>query len=301
MQQVIGWFLKGLAMGAANVIPGVSGGTIAFITGIFERLIRGIKSFDGQALGLLLRFRFRELAAKVDFLFLFSVFAGIGVSILSLARVLEWAFTNYETLTLAFFFGLIIASVLGVGRQVGSWQFSTGANFLVGTAIAVSIAFLPPAAPDDGVFYLFLCGVAAICSMVLPGLSGSYVLLLMGNYLLVLSAISAFEVVTLLPFLAGCLVGLILFSRLLSYLFVNFKDQTVALLTGFVAGSLLIIWPWKETQYLAVSGEKAKAIGYDWHLPSMDMAFFYSIVLVLTGFGLVWVIDKKGSNNRTTI
>ncbi len=284
-------------MGAANVIPGVSGGTIAFITGIYQRLIDAIKSFDLQALKQLVSFQFKAFSEKTDLIFLISIFSGIGISILSLARLLELAFEYYETFTLSFFFGLIIASIFGVGRQISQVSVPVVIAFIIGTAIAGTIAFLPPAEPNAGILYVMICGVVAVCSMILPGLSGSYVLLLMGNYVLVLQAISNFNFGILIPLLIGCIVGLVAFSWLLSYLFENFKDQTISLLTGFVFGSLLIIWPWKETVYMILDSGKEKATGYIWQLPAWDLNFVFSLLLGLVGFFIVWLIDKKGEQS----
>lgn len=283
-------------MGAANVIPGVSGGTVAFITGIYERLIHALKNIDLEALKLLFSGRFRDFAAKVDFNFLVVLFAGVFVSILSLAKLLEIAFNEYETLTLSFFFGLIIASVLAVARQVSQVSLPVIIAFLVGAAIAVGIAFLPPAQPNESFFYLILCGVAAVCSMILPGLSGSYILLLMGNYLLVLKAISTLEIKILAPIAIGCVIGLVVLSRLLAYLFKKFKDVTIAILSGFVAGSLLIIWPWKITITEIFAG-KEKAIGYEWQLPSMNMQFLYSLIFIVTGILLVIWMERKSATS----
>lgn len=285
-----------MAMGAANVIPGVSGGTIAFITGIYERLISAIKNIDLDALRLLFTGRLGLLSTKIDLTFLTMIALGVVISILSLARLLEYTFVYYESFTLAFFFGLILASVIGVGRQIEVLNLAVLISFLTGLIIAGSIAFLPPAESNDSFFYMMLCGAVAVCSMVLPGLSGSYVLLLMGNYILVLQAIYTFDFYLLIPLLLGCLVGLIAFARLLSYLFAHYKDQTIGLLTGFVAGSLLIIWPWKTTRYMKVMGDKEKAVGYDWNLPLLDLDLLLSIFLMIVGFVLVWWMERYSKN-----
>ncbi len=279
-------------MGAANVIPGVSGGTVAFITGIYERLIVALKNIDLESLRLFFSGSFSEFSKRVDLNFLSILFLGVFVSILSLAKVLELAFENYEVLTLSFFFGLIMASILAVGNKIEKINSSSILSFVFGTAIAVSIAFLPPAQANSSFFYLVLCGVAAVSSMILPGLSGSYVLLLMGNYVLVLRAVSSFDFSILLPMVLGCIAGLVLLSRLLSYLFANFKDQTIGILTGFVFGSLLIIWPWKTTLTESLAGQE-KATGYIWNLPEVNGQFFLSITLIVAGFSLVYLLEKK--------
>ncbi|MEP1035237.1 DUF368 domain-containing protein [Ekhidna sp.] len=284
-------------MGAANVIPGVSGGTVAFITGIYERLINALKNIDLAALKFFFSGRFREFAKKVDFYFLVVLFLGVFVSILSLAKLLEIAFDQYETLTLSFFFGLIVASVLAVSRQISQISLAVIISFIVGSAIAIGIAFLPPAQPNESFVYLILCGVAAVCSMILPGLSGSYILLLMGNYLLVLKAISSLEIRIIAPIAIGCVLGLVVLSRLLSFLFSKFKDVTVAILSGFVAGSLLIIWPWKAT-LIEVFGGVEKAVGYKWKLPELNIEFLYSLIFIIIGFLLVIWMERKSSTSE---
>lgn len=290
--------LKGLAMGAANVIPGVSGGTIAFIAGIYERLIGALKNIDFKAVKLLFTGQWRAFSTHIDFPFLFWLFLGVGISILSLAKVLEWALAEHEILTMAFFFGLIMASVLGVGKQLGKIDGKVVVSFLAGTGVAVGIAFLAPAVANDSFLYLLLCGVVAVSSMILPGLSGSYILLLMGNYALVLGAVGDVDLTILLPIFLGVLLGLVLFSRLLSWLFNKEKDATISLLTGFVLGSLLIIWPWKNTVYEIIM-LKPKAVGYEWYFPEFDSAFLAALALMIAGFVLVWLMDRFGKSTAS--
>ncbi|MDP4678835.1 MAG: DUF368 domain-containing protein, partial [Cyclobacteriaceae bacterium] len=181
MKAYIGWVLKGLAMGAANIIPGVSGGTIAFITGIYERLINALKSFDLESIKLLFSGKWSEFVKKTDLKFISCIFLGIGLGIVVLAKILGFALTNYEILTMAFFFGLILASIIGVGKQISNFNALSILGLAIGIILAGGIAFLPPAEANPSSVYLVICGIAAICSMILPGLSGSYVLLLMGN------------------------------------------------------------------------------------------------------------------------
>jgi putative membrane protein len=298
--RTIGLALKGAAMGAANVIPGVSGGTIAFITGIYEELIDSIKSFDLEALQLALKFKVREFIKHTNLKFLIAVGVGVITSIVSLAKLLEYVFINHETLTMAFFFGLIVSSVYLVGKQIGKWNTAAIFMLLLGAGIAVGIAFLKPAQENANPLWIFLCGIVAISSMILPGLSGSYVLLIMGNYLLILNAISNLKFAILIPMSLGCGIGLVAFSHILSYIFKHFRNGTVGLLTGFVAGSLAIIWPWKKTVYLTnEAGEfilkrgKEKIIaGYEWFLPVMDGQFAIAAVLMLIGAVVVVVIGR---------
>ncbi|MEQ6118125.1 DUF368 domain-containing protein [Reichenbachiella sp. MALMAid0571] len=292
MKRYLGWIIRGVAMGAANVIPGVSGGTIAFITGIYERLINGLKSFDREALILLFTGRIKDFSNKTDLRFLLSIFAGIGIGIIGFARILEHAFQNYESQTLSFFFGLIIASIIGVGKQIEKYTPVVIAGLILGAVLAGSIAFLPPAEANSNFMYLTLCGMVAICSMILPGLSGSYILLLMGNYVLVLQAINSADVSILAPVALGCISGVLAFSWLLSFLFKHYKDLTISLLTGFVAGSLAVIWPWKTTKYILLESGKQKPSGYSWHWPEMDSVFLWALILALIGFLLVWSLEK---------
>lgn len=267
-------FFIGLAMGAANVIPGVSGGTIAFISGIYERLIKALKSFDVDAFKLLTKGKFKEFIEHVDLWFIVSLFLGMAVSIISLAKILKYLFGAYPVLVWAFFFGLILASIFFVGRTIKKFNAINIVAGLVFAGIAGSISLFSPGVENPNFFYILLCGVVAICSMILPGLSGSFILLLMGNYLLVLGALSALQFNIIIPMGLGCVVGLIFFSRFLSWLFDNYRDLTIASMTGFIVGSLATIWPWKTEIYLLNDlGEqvlrkgKPKVIGYNWQLP----------------------------------
>ncbi len=260
-------------MGAANVIPGVSGGTIALITGIYERLINAIKSFDLRAAKLLLSKQWQAFWTSTDSTFLLALFAGIGVSIVSLAKLLEYLLESRETLTMAFFFGLILVSIYFVGKTVRQWTPTVCIMLLIGIIIAAGIAFLAPASENSSFFYVFLCGIVAMCSMILPGLSGSFVLIIMGNYALILAAIGNADLNILIPLALGCIFGMIAFSHLLAWIFKHFHDQTIAMMTGFIAGSLLVIWPWKNTitEMIAREDKPAKEVvtGYEWYLPAV--------------------------------
>ena len=246
MQQYILAFLKGIAMGAANVIPGVSGGTIALITGVFERLINSIKSFDLQALKLVFGWKIKEFVKHTDLYFLISIFIGVGLSIISLAKLLEYLFQNYQVLVWSYFFGLILASVYYVGKTVTRWKPIVITLFVIGFLAAVAFTLMSPAKENNSVLYNFIAGIVAACSMILPGLSGSFVLLLMGSYrLIMIEAVSSFDFSILIPVGVGAAVGIVAFSYFLSWVFKKYKDQTIALLSGFILGSLAIIWPWK--------------------------------------------------------
>ncbi len=298
-------FLKGMAMGAANVIPGVSGGTIALITGIYERLINAIKSVDLTALKHLLKGEWRVFWTVTDGAFLLALFAGIGFSIVTLAKLLEYLLRTQETLTMAFFFGLILVSIYFVGKTVRRWSPSGIVSLLVGIAIAVGIALLAPASENSAFGYVFLCGIVAMCSMILPGLSGSFVLIIMGNYALILAAIGNANLAILIPLALGCGFGLVAFSHVLAWIFKHFHDQTIALMTGFIAGSLAIIWPWKETLVAVIEreGKPAKEVvtGYDWYLPAIDTSTAIAALLMAAGMLALYLIEKfAGSPEEVT-
>ena len=300
LQQIV----KGVAMGAANIIPGVSGGTIALITGIFERLINAIKSIDLVAIKLLFTGKWKAFSQKIDFWFLIRVFAGVGIAIFSLARLFDFLFTHYPVFIWSYFFGLILASVYYVGITVEKWTLSAVLSFIIGAALAIAITFMSPAAENRDFFYLILCGMVAVCSMILPGISGSFVLILMGNYQLVaIEAVNNLDLKILTPVLIGMVVGLILFSHLLSWLFKTFKNQTIASLTGFIFGSLGVIWPWKETIFVLDSAgaqviKKGKPL-VERYISVLPEQFgtneMLAIALVIAGILTIWLVEKSAS------
>lgn len=296
--------LKGVAMGAANVIPGVSGGTIALITGIFERLIDAIKSFNMRAIKLLFGFKLKEFAKYIDLYFLMAVFGGIAIAIITLARLFDYLFTNYPVYIWAYFFGLVLASVYFVGKTVSSWKTSVVITFIIGTAVAVFISVMNPATENNGIIYLLLCGVVAICSMILPGLSGSFVLILMGNYQLVMiDAVNDRNLEILIPVGIGAVVGLLAFSHILSWVFKRYRDQTISLLTGFILGSLSVLWPWQKLIYMQdAAGEIILKKGepivmkYERILPeSFSPEVFYAILFTIAGIISIWAIEKAAA------
>lgn len=295
-------FIKGLAMGAANVIPGVSGGTIALITGIFEELIDSIKSFDATALKLFFTGKFKEFAKHINLWFLMAVMLGVAISILSFAKLFDYLFEAFPVYIWSFFFGLILSSVYFVGKTIVKWNFSVILIFLLGAALAITISVMTPASENDSFFYLFICGIVAACSMILPGLSGSFVLILMGNYQLVMiDAVNDRNIMTLLPVVLGAGGGLILFSHFLAWVFKKFHDHTIAILTGFILGSLGILWPWKNQLFkmdgngafiLKKSGDKIVE-GYDWFLPdSLSIEVVMAIGFIVLGIISIWILEK---------
>lgn len=294
-------FLKGLGVGAANIIPGVSGGTIALITGIFEELINSIKSIDLKAIRLLFTGKLRTFQSHTNLYFLIAVFGGAATGIYLLAFILEPLFRDYPHFVWAFFLGLIMASVIFVGRKVAKWSPVVIAFFVAGTAIALFVTtVLKPATENDATGYLFICGIVAICSMILPGLSGSYVLLLMGNYeLVMIQSVKNMDFSVLLPLVFGAFFGLISFAYLLAWVFKKYRDQTISLLIGFIFGSLGILWPWKNAVFQIFEGGKEKVVGYDYYLPpSLNAEVLTSILFVVAGFLIVWLVEKLAGDDK---
>lgn len=299
--------LKGLGMGAANVIPGVSGGTIALITGIFERIINAIKSIDIVALRLLLKGQIKEFFKRIDFYFLLAVFLGMVISVITLARVFEFLFANYPVFIWSFFFGLILASIYFVGKTISKWTPSVIVTFLLGASLAVWVSFMSPANSNDSFLYLVLCGVVAICSMILPGLSGSFVLILMGNYeLVMIDAVNDANVSVLFPVILGAIIGLVAFSHLLSWIYKKYKNQTIATLTGFILGSLSILWPWKLPVYrvdeagdfILKNGEKLVQ-GYDFFIPgSFSLKVIVALAIMVAGVLTIVLIEKLAEKTK---
>lgn len=239
--------LKGCAMGMADVVPGVSGGTIAFISGIYEELIESIKSVNARAVKLLVTFRLAEFWHHINGRFLFSVLLGIAVSVFSLARLMTYLLEYHPIQIWSFFFGLIVASALLVARQIGRWTPSSVLALVVGTAVAFWITIVSPAETPNTWWFVMLSGAVAICAMILPGISGAFILLLLGKYQYIMQAVGDFNLPVIVIFLIGAVAGIVSFSHLLSWLLKHRHDVTVATLMGFMVGSLNKVWPWKET------------------------------------------------------
>ena len=239
--------LKGCAMGMADVVPGVSGGTIAFISGIYEELLDSIRSVNATALKLLLRFRLAEFWRHINGRFLLPVLLGIAVAIFSLARLMTYLLVNHPIGIWSFFFGLIVASALLVAKQIGRWDWRTVLAFVVGAVAAWWITVATPAETPNDWWFVMLSGAIAICAMILPGISGAFILLLLGKYQYIMHAVGEFNIPVIVVFVIGAVAGIISFSHLLSWLLKHWHDVTVAVLMGFMVGSLNKVWPWKET------------------------------------------------------
>ncbi|MBO7571489.1 MAG: DUF368 domain-containing protein [Bacteroidales bacterium] len=291
--------LKGVAMGVANVIAGVSGGTIALIVGIFERLINSLKSFNFTAIKLLFTGKFKEFAKHTDFVFLFEVLLGIAVAMISVAKLFKYLFENYPTYIWALFFGLLIASIFYVGKTIKKWNLWVIVAFIIGIGVSLLIAFGTTAQENDNFFYLVLCGAIGSSGMILPGISGSYILVLMGDYSLVINAIDmltknpmeAMKVIA--PVMIGVVVGIIAFAHVLAWIFKHYHDMTISLLTGFIVGSLPIIWPWKIYENGALPMAK------DNILPEMNAEFFIAVAIIILGAGLIIATETIASRMKS--
>ena len=239
--------MKGFCMGAADVVPGVSGGTMAFILGIYEELITSIKSFDMMFLKRLLSLRVKDALDHASWQFLAAIGVGILIAIFSLARLLGWLLQNQPVLIWSFFFGLIVASLFTVSKHIDKWTPTIFAWTGIGTLFTYFLVGVVPAKTPDAAWFLFMSGAIAICAMILPGISGAFILVLLGKYHYVLDAVNNRDVLTLMLVAAGAGAGLITFVRILNWLFSRYHNLTIALLTGLMLGSLRKVWPWKKT------------------------------------------------------
>ena len=286
-------------MGAANVIPGVSGGTIALVTGVYEELIESLKSFNIQAIRLLLKKDFKGFSTYIHLDFLIVLFLGVGLSIVSLAKLIEYLFNKNEQLVWSFFFGLILASIYYVGKMVKNWNIISVSSLTLGIILASALAFIKPVSENASIYYLILCGVVAVSSMILPGLSGSYVLILMGNYqLIMLQSVSdpINNMSILLPVVIGAIIGFLGLSHGISYVLKKFYNPTISLLTGFVIGSLIIIWPWKiASDTITARNGDLKVVSYEWLFPEINKDNLLCLILILAGIILVWLVEFLGT------
>lgn len=290
--------LKGIAMGAADVVPGVSGGTIAFISGIYEELIDSINSINLQALTVLRKEGIKGFWKHVNGTFLVFLLLGIGISIASLAKVVTYLLDTHPVLIWSFFFGLIIASVWLISKSVGKWNAGTIVALLAGGGLAYFITTIQAVAHIEGNWFIFLSGAIAICAMILPGISGSFILLLLGSYDRVLGAITEKNVVLLGLFAGGCLVGLLSFAKILKFLFSKYKSITLALLTGFMIGSLNKVWPWKEVLSFRTNshGEQVPFIEQN-VLPGdygSDPQVLLACACMILGLAIIVILERFG-------
>ena len=283
--------LKGMGMGAADVVPGVSGGTIAFIVGIYDELIDSIKGIDGRTLKLLFTGKLVSFWKEANCGFLLSVIAGIGISVFSLAKIITWLLSNHPVLVWSFFFGLVLASTWFVARSIKGWSWKSVLAFVCGAAIAWFVTVATPAETPSSLAFVFLCGAIAICAMILPGISGSFILVLLGKYFYIMDAVKSLRIVVLGTFAVGAVVGIALFSRLLSYALKHARSVTLATLSGFMLGSLNKVWPWKQVVETYVDRHGVvKPLVETNVLP--DVQVWQGFALMVLGFAIVYVIEK---------
>ena len=288
-------------MGAADIVPGVSGGTIAFITGIYEELLKSISSINFNTFKLLKDRDIISVWHGINGNFLTCILSGILFSVLSLSKTISFLMKSYPVLVWSFFFGLILASSFIVGKTIRTWNFQKVISLIFGAYIAFSITRLSPVENPESILYIFLSGAVAICAMVLPGVSGSFILLIMGSYTFILKALNELNLTALLVFSFGCLIGLLSFARLISKLFKSYRELTIAVLTGFLIGSIDKVWPWKIVVLTRVdsSGEIVPFIEKS-VMPYYfegDPKILLALSLSAVGFFLVYALNRLSTKN----
>lgn len=295
--------LKGMAMGAADIVPGVSGGTIALIAGIYEEFIDALKSFS-TAFGVLRKDGFVAAWKHINGNFLIALFAGIAVSLLSLVQFIKYSLREHPILLWAFFFGLVLASCYFVGKRVNSWNWSSIIALVFGTVAVYLVTTVGPAETSTATWFIFVSGMLAICAMILPGISGAFILVLLGKYSYIIEALGALNFKVIITFGIGAITGLLSFSHFLSFMLKRYHNFTIALLTGFMIGSLNKIWPWKNTLSWGVDrhGESI-AIMQENVLPSQltvgNANFELAILLAVIGFGLIVVLELVAAKKES--
>lgn len=286
--------LKGIGMGAADVIPGVSGGTIAFMTGIYEELVGSINSINGTAVKLLFKGKFRDFWKHINGNFLISLVAGILISIMSLAKLMTYLL-NYEPIpTWAFFFGLIVASSVFMLRDIKGWKGKDFVMLVLGIILGVVVCTLSPTQTPDALWFIFLSGAIAICAMILPGISGSFILLILGKYEFMLSTLTKIlsgegvllDFAVVLVFILGALVGILAFSKFLHWLLARYHRSTLLVLVGFIIGSLVKVWPWSDMETV-----REAQLLREGTLLEIDMQIPWAIVWALVGAALVTFLE----------
>ncbi|NOR28228.1 MAG: DUF368 domain-containing protein [Lutibacter sp.] len=295
--------LKGMAMGAADVVPGVSGGTIAFISGIYEELLSSISAVNWATLKLLKTNGIKAAWKAINGNFLLALVIGIFTSILSLAKLISWLLENHTILVWSFFFGLVLASILYIGKQITTWSSIAILGLLVGAVVAYYITTLQPLISENSSpIFLFLAGSLAICAMILPGISGAFILVLLGAYKPVLDAIHNrdFKLIAIIAF--GAIVGLLSFSKVLKWLFNNYRNYTLAVLTGFILGSLNKIWPWKETLTWRTNSHGIKVPFNQQSISPFsfdgDSQLTMAILLSIIGFVVIILLERIANSSE---
>lgn len=289
--------LKGIAMGAADVVPGVSGGTIAFISGIYEELLGSISNVNLKLIKTLKNEGLKAAWNKVNGSFLLALFIGIFISIISLAKTIKWLLENEPILLWSFFFGLVLASIIYIAKQITKWNFISIIVMIIGAFIAYYVTTLNPLVTENSsLLFLFLAGAIAICAMILPGISGAFILVLLGAYKPILSAVNDRELKTIAAVGLGAVVGLLSFSKILKWMFTNYKNYTLAVLTGFIIGSLNKIWPWKETLTWRTNSHGIEVPFKQQSISPFsfdgDSQLLFATLLAIFGFVLILLMEK---------
>ena len=292
--------LKGVAMGAADVVPGVSGGTIAFISGIYEELLQSISSININTVKLLKKEGVKAVWNKINGNFLLALVSGIFISILSLAKLITYLLEHEQILVWSFFFGLVLASILFVGKQISKWDVLTVVVLVLGAVLAYYITTLQPLVTENSsLFFIFLSGSLAICAMILPGISGAFILVLLGAYKPVLDAIHNKDFKIIITFAIGAIVGLLSFSKVLNWLFKHHKNLTLAGLTGFILGSLNKIWPWKEVVTWRTNSHGIQVPFNEESVSPFNFngeaQLLTAITLAIVGFAVILILEKLAS------
>ena len=294
--------LKGMAMGAADVVPGVSGGTIAFISGIYEELITSINNINVSLIKSFLKEGFFAGWKKLNGSFLLSIVIGIAISVLSLVKTIKWLLENEPVLLWSFFFGLVIASIFFVAKQITKWTLATVLGFIIGSFVAYYITTLPPLGTNSSSWFLFFSGALAICAMILPGISGAFILVLLGAYKPVIDAIDNRDFKTILILGVGAIIGLLSFSKLLKWLFKNYHNLTLAILTGFIFGSLNKIWPWKKVLTWRMNSHNEKVPLLEQSISPFsfegDNQLAIAVLLMIIGFLTIFILEKLGKAKK---
>ena len=287
-------------MGAANVIPGVSGGTMALILGIYEELINAIRSINLKFVRSITHFKIKEALSSVSWPFLVPIGLGVLLATFSLAEVLSWLLERYPVIVWSFFFGLILSSVITVSKVIKHWRISTIVAVAVGTIIAYGLFGVIPVSTPNAAWFIFVSGCIAICAMILPGISGAYILVLLGKYHYILEALNNKDFFTLFIISAGALVGLISFAQILGWLLKRYHDLTMAILIGLMCGSLRKIWPWKETltTFIDRQGKEIPSLQSNIIPSSFTSEVFYALLFMLIGILLVWSLDLWTRKNN---
>jgi putative membrane protein len=290
---------KGLAMGAADAVPGVSGGTIAFISGIYEELINTISNVNISLFKTLFSKGIKAFWQQLNGNFIFSLLTGIIISFVSFMKLAKYLLEHHPVLIWSFFFGLILASIYFVGKQITKWHLATIIALLIGASIAFYISKLPSLATNENPWFLFLAGAIAICAMILPGISGSFILIILGAYKTLSNAIHDIDLKKIIIFTGGAVVGLLSFSHVLKWLFKHYHNITLALLTGFIFGSLNTVWPWKKTLSwhtdskgieVPLLQESVSPFSF-----SDDNQITFATVLMILGFLTIIILERLGS------